>query len=138
MAKLEEQFFLRAGCQVTVAEMEQTDPVILQRVDGVVIATYTYTGGVIPPEAEDFFSDLEQLDLKGQQLVYGIVGTGEKYYGVNYNLAPDHFEAAFNKIGAIQGAPSIKIELSVQQADVPLFRDFSQSMLAKLKEVASV
>ena len=58
MARIEQQFFEHYGWDVTLGEMIQTDPATIKDFDVLVLATYTWTGGVIPEETQDFYDDL--------------------------------------------------------------------------------
>ena len=60
MARIEQQFFEHYGWDVTLGEMIQTDPATIKDFDVLVLATYTWTGGVIPEETQDFYDDLSK------------------------------------------------------------------------------
>ncbi|MFD1484974.1 flavodoxin domain-containing protein [Lacticaseibacillus baoqingensis] len=136
MARILTQFFEHAGASVSIGEMQQTDAAKLAGYDAVILSTYTWSGGVIPEETQDFYADLQQLDFSQKPLVFGIAGTGDKFYGQDrYNTAPDHFEAVLTSAGAIKGADSIKIEQGATQADMPAFAAFTKAIVAKVKAV---
>ena len=136
MARILVQFFEHAKAEVTLGEMQQTDAATLADYDAVILATYTWTGGVIPDETQDFFDDLKQMDFKKRPLVFGLAGTGDRYYGADrYNTAVDHFAGALTTAGAIQGASPIKIEQGATQADMPAFAAFTKSIVAKVQTV---
>ena len=131
MARIEQQFFEHYGWDVTLGEMIQTDPTTIKRYDVLVLATYTWTGGVIPEETEDFYEDLSKLDFSAKPLVFGVLGTGDPYYGKDYNTAPELFEAVLAASGAVQGADPVKIALNVKQEEMPQFAAFTKSLIAK-------
>lgn len=133
MARILDQFFKHAGATTTVAQMQQTDVATLPNYDAVVIATYTWSGGVVPPEANDFYEDIAQVDLSAGPLVVGVAGTGDPWYGKDYNTAPDLFDAALVKAGAVLGATPIKIEQGAQEKDIPAFAAFTKAIIAKVK-----
>lgn len=135
MARVVSKLLEMAKVDVTVGQMQQTDAETLKDYDIVVLATYTWSGGVIPEESQDFFADLEQTDYSQKPLVFGVVGTGDKYYGSEYNLAPDHFEKALTESGAIQGAPAIKIDQGVSEEEIPAFAQFVKQLIAEVNAV---
>ncbi|MFD1429163.1 MULTISPECIES: flavodoxin domain-containing protein [Lacticaseibacillus] len=137
MARLLEQFFKHAGAEVDVGTMQQTAAEKLKAYDGIIISTYTWSGGTIPEESEDFFADLAQTDYSQKPLVFGIAGTGDLFYGKDYNTAPDLFSGALRGSGAIRGAKTIKIEQGVDEEDVPLFATLTKDVVAKIKEVTA-
>lgn len=131
MARIEQQFFEHYGWDVTLGEMIQTDPTTIKDYDVLVLATYTWTGGVIPEETEDFYEDLSKLDFSAKPLVFGVLGTGDPYYGKDYSTAPELFEAVLAASGAVQGADPVKIALNVKQEEMPQFAAFTKSLIAK-------
>ncbi len=136
MARILVQFFEHAKATVTLGEMQQTDAAKLLDYDVVILSTYTWSGGVIPEETQDFYEDLKQLDFTQKPLVFGIAGTGDRFYGQDrYNTAPDHFAAVLTASGAIQGASPIKIEQGATQADMPAFAAFTKAIVAKVQSV---
>ncbi|MCI1987001.1 MAG: flavodoxin domain-containing protein [Lactobacillus sp.] len=136
MARILAQFFEHVGATVTVGEMQQTDAAELAAYDAVILSTYTWSGGVIPEESQDFYADLAQLDFSQKPVIFGIAGTGDKFYGQDrYNTAPDHFEQVLIASGAIKGADSIKIEQGATEADMPAFAAFTKAIVAKVKAV---
>lgn len=136
MARILAQFFEHAKAQVTIGEMQQTDAAKLLNYDAVILSMYTWSGGTIPEESQDFFADLKQIDFTKKPLVFGLAGTGDRYYGQDrYNTAPDHFAAVLTQGGAIQGASPIKIEQGATQKDMPAFAAFTKQVISKVQSV---
>ena len=86
---------------------------------------------MIPEETQDFYDDLSKLDFSAKPLVLGVLGTGDPYYGKDYNTAPEKFEAVLKASGAVQGATAVKIALNVKQEEMPQFATFTQSLIKK-------
>ncbi|WP_461224748.1 flavodoxin domain-containing protein [Lacticaseibacillus suihuaensis] len=135
MARILDQFFKHAGAETTVGTMQQTDAATLNDYDAIVLSTYTWSGGTIPEESEDFYADLEKVDFSQGPLVFGVVGTGDPFYGADYNTAPDLFTAALRASGAVRGATTVKIEQNATEGDMPAFAQFTKSVVAKVKDV---
>ena len=86
---------------------------------------------MIPEETQDFYDDLSKLDFSAKPLVFGVLGTGDPYYGKDYNTAPEKFEAVLKASGAVQGATAVKIALNVKQEEMPQFATFTQHLIKK-------
>lgn len=133
MARILQQFFTLAKAEVTLGEMQQTDAAVLHDYDAVVLATYTWSGGTIPEEAEDFYLDLSREDFSQRRLVFGVVGTGDTFYGHDYNTAPDLFAGTLEASGAVAGASPVKIENGATDKDMPAFAQFVKGIVAAVQ-----
>ncbi|MCT4487191.1 flavodoxin [Levilactobacillus parabrevis] len=120
------------GCQVTETEISQTDAAEFNQADICVVCAYTYDEGSLPDEGLDFYEDLQTLDLSGK--TFGVAGSGDTFYGEYYNTTVDHFEAAFTKTGATQGAPSIKINLEPDQAAIEQLDTFAAQLVTHAQQ----
>ena len=93
-----------------------------------IIASYTYGDGDLPDEIVDLYDDLQDLDLTGK--IFGVVGSGDTFYGDMFCKSVDDFEAAFVKTGATKGAPSVKVELDAQEEDIEHLEQFAKTIAA--------
>ena len=50
----------------------------------------------------DEYGHWQSVDLSGK--VYGVAGSGDKFYGKYFNTTVDHFDVAFKQAGASRGA----------------------------------
>jgi len=116
------------GCRVQETEISHTNAAEFKDADICVVCAYTYDGGALPEEGLDFFEDLPQVDLSHQ--VFGVAGSGDTFYGDDFNIAVDRFAAAFKQSGARQGAPSVKIDLEPDQADIDRLDAFAAQLVA--------
>ncbi|KRN28340.1 hypothetical protein IV38_GL001339 [Lactobacillus selangorensis] len=121
-----------AGVDVDVTEISQADASEFEDVDICIIATYTYGEANLPDEAQDFFEDLQTVDLTGK--VYGCCGSGDTFYD-NFCSAVDDFSKVFADNGAIQGAPNVKIDLAPETEDIEKLDQFTAQIVAKQKEL---
>ncbi|MFC6274226.1 flavodoxin [Levilactobacillus tangyuanensis] len=115
------------GCRVTETEISQTDAADLKHVDICVVCAYTYDNGALPDEGLDFYEDLQTTRLTKQ--VYGVAGSGDTYYGDDYNTTVDHFETAFQLTGARQGALPVKIDLAPDATDRQRLASFTTALI---------
>ncbi|MGO1970629.1 MAG: flavodoxin [Levilactobacillus brevis] len=117
--------------QVQETEISQTDAADLKLADILVVCAYTYDEGKMPEEGMDFYEDLQTLDLSGK--VYGVAGSGDKFYGEFYNTTVDHFDAAFQKTGAKRGTENVKIDLEPYEEDVEKLNQFAKNLVTAAK-----
>lgn len=95
---------------VDVEEISQADAFDLENFDAVVVCPYTYDGGSLPEEGLDFFDDLEEVDLTGK--FYAVAGSGDEFYGDDFCVAVDKFDAQLAKSGATKATENIKINFA--------------------------
>lgn len=119
----------RSKVKVTESEMSQTDVQSLLDADILVVCAYTYDEGKLPEEGLDFYEDLQEIDLTGK--IYGVAGSGDKFYGEYYNTTVDHFDDTFKQTGATKGADNVKIDLEPYEEDVEQLNQFAQQLVAK-------
>lgn len=113
--------------KVTESEISQTDIADFMKADILVVCAYTYDEGAMPEEGLDFYDDLQTVDLSGK--VYGVAGSGDKFYGKYFNTTVDHFDAAFKKAGAITGAAKVKIDLEPYEEDIERLNNFAKGLV---------
>ena len=92
-----------------------------------VMATYTYgSDGAVPEEAEDFYFDLEEVNLKGK--IFGVLGSGDLIYE-KFCPAVDDFDKQFEKTHASRGAKPLKINLAPNQTDKENLKRFAEDLV---------
>ncbi|MGO2083626.1 flavodoxin [Vagococcus sp.] len=119
-----------AGIDVEINECTQVDAADFEEADLCIIATYTYDDGSLPDEIIDFYEELLELDLS--QKIYGVVGSGDKFYD-DYCKAVDVFDEAFLKIGAKKGTTSVKVELACEEEDIVNLENFATELVKLIK-----
>lgn len=125
--------FEKAAVDVTREQIELIDPHTITKAntDILVLVPYTFDLGSIPDEALDFYDDLAEVQLP--EIVYGVAGSGDDYYGKDYCTAVDTFEARLSETGAKQGAPGVKVNLYPDQTDAEHLQAFVKRLLANFK-----
>ncbi|GKT02969.1 flavodoxin [Furfurilactobacillus sp. WILCCON 0119] len=113
--------------EVTKSEISQTELTAFEKADICVVCAYTYDEGALPEEGLDFFDDLKEADLAGK--VYGVAGSGDVFYGDDFNKAVDEFDGAFAQSGATKGAENVKIDLEPYEEDVETLQQFSDALV---------
>ncbi|WP_076459871.1 flavodoxin [Limosilactobacillus caccae] len=117
----------RQGVDVIETEISQTDIDDFRKADILVVCAYTYDQGAMPEEGLDFYEDLQETDLTGK--VYGVAGSGDKFYGEYFNTTVDHFDEAFKQAGATAGAEKVKIDLEPYEEDVEQLNEFATGLV---------
>lgn len=129
MAKILAKFLKKQHCHVDLFSCLQIDAKAFLDTDICVVSTYTFgSEGNLPNEIEDFYTDLEELDLSGK--VYGAMGSGEEFYGYYCKSAED-FDKQFKKTGATRGADVLKVELNPNKEDKKRIKEFGHSLLTQ-------
>lgn len=119
----------KKGVEVETDEISQCDAADFEDVDLCIVTPYTYDEGALPDEGMDFYDDLNELDLKGK--IFGVAGSGDTFYGEYFCTAVDDFAKAFEKAGAVQGAPAVKINLAPNsEEDIQKLTTFADQLIS--------
>ncbi|WP_071131788.1 flavodoxin [Enterococcus timonensis] len=116
--------------EVEIDECGDVDAADFEEADLCIVATYTYGDGDLPDEIVDFYEDLLELKLPGK--IYGVVGSGDTFYGDMFCKSVDQFDEAFAKTGATKGAESVKVELDAEEDDIERLEAFAKTLAAKI------
>lgn len=118
---------------VLVEECTQVHPKEFIDYDICVMATYTYgSDGALPEEAEDFYFDLEEMNLIGK--IFGVLGSGDRIYE-KFCPAVDDFDKQFEKTHATRGAKTLKINLSPNKTDKENIKRFAQKLVVAYSKI---
>lgn len=121
------------GTKAEVLGCEQTDASVFLDADICVVATYTFgSEGDLPDEIQEFYEDLEKMDLSGR--IFGALGTGEEAYGY-FCKSVDDFDRQFEKTGAIRGAEVVKVEDYVDENDVDRIEAFARDLMLSFQNL---
>lgn len=114
--------------EVLIRECTEVYPAEYLENDICVMATYTYgSDGALPEEAEDFFYDLQEVDLTGK--IFGVLGSGDLIYD-KFCPSVDDFDKQFEKTHAIRGANPLKINLAPEPKDKEKIKQFARDLVA--------
>lgn len=126
-ANLLSKALISLGVETTVRECTQVSASDFLEYDMCVVATYTWgREGELPDEIDEFYEELENIDLSGK--TFGVLGTGEKIYDYYCKSVAD-FHEQFLKTGAIAGSSPLKIEsFPDKQAENEIF-SFAENLI---------
>ncbi|CAK1232604.1 Flavodoxin (FldA) [Fructobacillus cardui] len=120
------------GVSVKKSEISQTEPEELKDYDLAFLVPYTYDEGSLPDEGLDYFDDLADLDLSN--LVYGLAGSGDIFYGDLYCLALDAFDEQLQKTDAHRAGELVRINLYPTAEDQYILAKLVDQALAKVQQ----
>ncbi len=101
--------------EIKTFDLDLIDIEQLSNYDAVLIGTYTWDDGELPYESEDFYTDLEGVNLNGQ--VFGVYGSGDTCYDT-FGLAIDLMADRLKNLGATMVPERLKVDLSPNKEDV--------------------
>lgn len=128
IAELLAQYLRTLKVKVLVEECTQVHPKEFIDYDICVMAIYTYgSDGALPEEAEDFYFDLEEVNLMGKN--FGVLGSGDRIYE-KFCPAVDDFHKQFEKNHATRGAETLNINLSPNEMDKVNIKQFAEYLVA--------
>ncbi|WP_240376002.1 flavodoxin [Bacillus piscicola] len=105
---------LNTAAEADVYMMDNTEAEIIEDYDYILLGSYTYDDGDIPFEAEDFYEELENMDLTGKN--FACFGSGDTLY-VDFCNAAVLFEERVQEQGGKIMEPVLKVELSPHDED---------------------
>ncbi|MFC6207331.1 flavodoxin domain-containing protein [Levilactobacillus tongjiangensis] len=120
---------LASRAQTVITEISQVDAFALTQADAVIIVSYTYHDGDLPDEAQDFFEDLKEVDLKRTK--FAVCGSSSKRH-IHFGRAIDYLTIQFNSSNGEQVADSVKIDQDPDDADYQRLNQLAQNVLASL------
>ncbi|MED3625120.1 flavodoxin [Neobacillus thermocopriae] len=126
MANILKNTLLSKGCEVDMESLETVEVQSLLDYDCIFIGTYTWGDGDLPYEAEDFYHELLEYHLTGQNAA--CFGSGDHAYP-NFCAAVDTISHQLIQCGCNVFPESLKIELDPQTEDkIRQCQQFAQSV----------
>lgn len=120
--------------ETNMSEIGFTDPSELLNYDLNFMVVYTYGEGDMPDEVADFYDDLKELKLTNK--LYAVMGSGDIFYEDHFCETVDDFDKLLTEVGAIQAAPSLKINLEADSDDIEHIANVAKQVVNKYDELA--
>ena len=120
--------------ETNMSEIGFTDPSELLNYDLNFMVVYTYGEGDMPDEVADFYDDLKELKLTNK--LYAVMGSGDIFYEDHFCETVDDFDKLLTEVGAIQAAPSLKINLEADSDDIDHIANVAKQVVNKYDEIA--
>ena len=122
------ELFLSHFVKVELYTVEQFRLDRLAEYDAVVIGTYTWGDGEIPPEMLSLYEAFESRKVK--HIITGVVGTGDRFYPHFCGAVDEFRDMLFVRT---ELAVTLKVELSPQQIDRDRCAKFVELILERMK-----
>ncbi|WP_163581421.1 flavodoxin [Gracilibacillus saliphilus] len=135
IAEIIESSIINHGLEVHKFQMDMDDiPVTdLLEYEAILFGTYTWGDGDIPYELEDFYDDIDDIDLTGK--VVALFGSCDSMYP-NYGGAIETFAKRFKERGAANVLYHLKVDLTPDQDDVKRCQQFAEDFVEQLNVIA--
>ncbi|MGQ2375105.1 flavodoxin domain-containing protein [Companilactobacillus zhachilii] len=118
------------GADLDLEQIVDTDAFGLSDYDAVIVETYTYHDGEVPDEAQDFYEDLADVDLKRTK--FAVLGSSSKTH-LHFGRAVDYFTMQLNSSNGEQVADSVKIDRDPDEDDYKRVEALGDYVLESLK-----
>lgn len=108
------------------------DPLSIEEVseyDAILVGTYTWDDGSLPYELEDFYDELEEIDLTDK--VFGVFGSADSFYEI-YGGAIDLIGDRATDLGAKVLPLRLKIDISPNKQDIIHSQEFVSMAITSL------
>lgn len=109
-----EDYLNNNGVEVEKEQLVDADAYSATDYDGLIVVTYTYGDGQVPDEAQDFYEDIEDVDLEHMKFI--VLGSSSKDH-VHFGRAVDYFTMQLNSSNGDQIADSVKINQDPDEDD---------------------
>lgn len=116
-----------AGIDPVVKSVMDVSGVDLVNYDGILLGAYTWGDGDLPDEFEDFYDELEDLDLSGRKS--GAFGSADSSY-THFGAAVDTIEERLAEIGTEKVFDGLKIEFNPTSEQKKLCRELGAKFAA--------
>ncbi|MDO4911995.1 MAG: flavodoxin domain-containing protein [Lactobacillus sp.] len=132
MAEILEEDLLDQGFDVDNSDISFTDPSEYLDADLCILVTYTYGGGVMTDEQQDFYDELAELDLSGKY--FAVMGSGDTTYGHAFCQHVFDFEKLFKEKGAIEITAPVTCQESPDDEAIQAIDQAAKEMGDKLND----
>ncbi|GAB3068859.1 flavodoxin [Virgibacillus ainsalahensis] len=112
-------------------EFDRIDEKELLEYDAVLIGTHTWDDGELPYEVEDFYEDIEEVDITGK--VIGVFGSADSFYDV-FGGAVDLMADRMKNLGADLVPKRLKVELEPDKEDAKQCEQFAQLLIDRIED----
>ncbi|MCD5323293.1 MULTISPECIES: flavodoxin [Pontibacillus] len=121
-----------SGHSITLEEMDELNPQDLLDYDAVLLGSYTWGDGDLPYEVEEFYEEMEEVDLNG--LPAASFGSGDTSYP-KFCEAVNLFQSRLEASGAFICQEGFKIEMALNvKEDYERCTSFTRLFEGKMTE----
>ncbi|MEW9702157.1 flavodoxin [Paenibacillus sp. SI8] len=116
-----------AGIEPVVKSVMDAKGQDLEQYDGILLGAYTWGDGDLPDEFEDFYEEMDELNLQGRKSA--VFGSADSSYS-HFGAAIDTLEAKLAALGAERVLIGLKIELNPSKEEKQFCLDFGKQFAA--------
>jgi len=122
------------GHEIEMKEIENINTQKLLEYEGIILGAYTWGDGELPYEVEDFYDDIETMDLTGKKVA--VFGSGDHAYP-KFCAAVDILEERLVACGAEIVEQGLKVELAPEtEEDIERCVTFAFNFAGRLEGAA--
>jgi flavodoxin I len=99
--------------------------------DAVMIGTHTWDDGDLPYEVEDFYEELEDVNIENK--LYGVFGSCDSFYDT-YGGAIDLVGERLEELGAKVVMPWLKVDLEPNKDDIIACENLAEQVMLHIGE----
>ncbi|MEC5422944.1 flavodoxin domain-containing protein [Virgibacillus sp. C22-A2] len=113
-----------------VTKTFEYDPIDVEELldyDAILVGTHTWDDGDLPYEVEDFYEELDDVDITGK--VFGVFGSADSCYDT-YGGAVDLMSDRLKNKGAILVPERLKVDLTPEGDDILRCEKFVETLWA--------
>lgn len=100
--------------------------------DAILVGTHTWDDGELPYEVEDFYEELDDVDITGK--VFGVFGSADSFYDT-YGGAVDLMADRLQNLGAKVVPQRLKVDLEPDREDVRRCEAFAEVVCELMMEI---
>lgn len=125
MAEVMGDFLEKEGHDVVTEtfDFDWVDPESFINYDGILVGTHTWDDGEMPYEVEDFYEDLEDIDIKN--MLFGVFGSGDSFYD-DFGGAIDLIAGRLENLGGLIIGERLKVDLEPEKQDIQRCQEFAK------------
>lgn len=98
--------------------------------DAIAIGTHTWDAGDLPYEVEDFYEELDDVNIEGK--IFGVFGSADAFYDV-YGGAVELMWERLNEKGANLVQEKLKVDLEPNDKDIERCRQFAANFCSLIE-----
>lgn len=110
------------------------DPIDVEELlayDAILIGTHTWDDGELPYEVEDFYEELDDVEITGR--IFGVFGSADSFYDT-YGGAVDLLGDHLKNLGAKLVPQRLKVDLEPDREDIQRCEAFVDVMVGMIGE----
>lgn len=118
-----------AGIEPDLKNVMDTNASELEKYEGVLLGAYTWGDGDLPDEYEDFYEEMDDVNLQGRK--FGVFGSADSSY-TYFGKAVDTLEEKLAEIGGEKVFDGFKVELNPSKDEKQLCHELGLKFAAAL------